>query len=138
MGALEFLSVGFLVQTSDQYSLGLVSSAFILNGRGFMFPNSALGVGVRWSYYFSPDGKDKFLWANAIVVDVQYLLPNRNSRLITMRNPGGVGFEAVVGRDGVPGAGLGIIWGVGLAGSFHSEVPPLLTPAIRLGLHLDI
>ncbi len=137
MGALEFLSAGFLVQLSDQYAMGLVTSAFILNGPGYFGPDAALSLGVRWAYYFSRDGKDKFLWANAVIVDCHYLLPQRD-RTVTWRNPGGVGLEAVVGRDGVVGPGLGIIWGVGIAASLHHDVAPLLFPAIRLGLHLDI
>ena len=136
LGVLQLASVGFLVQLSDQSSLGIVTSAVILKGHGL--PNGTLGLGARWSHYFSRDGKNKFLWANAIVMDAQYLFPTRNAPTLSMKSPGGVGIEAVVGRDGIVGPGLGILWGFGLAATFHSQERPLITPALRLGLHVDI
>jgi len=136
-GVLEFVSAGFLIRLSDQYSLGLVTSQVVLRGRWFIFPHAAPGFGVRGAYYFSRDGRNKFLWANAITADLQYLLPTRNGRLISMHNPGGIGLEAVVGRDGLVGEGIGILWGAGVAASFYSENPPLLSIAFRLGIHLD-
>ncbi len=137
MGALELMSAGFLVQVSEKQALGLVASDFILSGPAFILPPGAWGIGPRWAYYFSRDGKNKFLWANAITVDCQYLLPVRE-RKISWGNVGGVGLEAVVGRDGIVGPGLGIIWGAGISMSFHKDTPPLITPAIRLGFHLDV
>jgi hypothetical protein len=137
VGALELVGDGFLIQLSDESSLGLASSWFVVNSGGFN-ATATLGVGARYSYYFSRDGKNKFLWANAIVVDAQYLLPTANGQTLSIENPGGIGIEAVVGRDGIVNPGVGIIWGFGLAASFHSEGPPLVFPAIRLGLHVDV
>jgi hypothetical protein len=114
-----------------------VTSQFVLRGRWFIFPHTAPGFGVRGAYYFSRDGRNTFLWANAITADLQYLLPTRNGRLISMDNPGGIGLEAVVGRDGLVGQGIGVLWGAGVAASFYSERPPLLSIAFRLGIHLD-
>ena len=138
VGYLELIGAGFLVQMSDQYSLGLLASGFAVSERGFIFPHAALGLGFRGSYYFSRDGKSKFLWANAITADVQYLLPRREGGLLSMNNPGGVGIEAVIGRDALVGPGIGILWGVGIAGAFYSEAPPLVMPAFRFGFHIDI
>lgn len=137
MGSLEIMSAAVLVQLSEKYSLGLVASAVALYGGRGPFFNATWGAGVRWSYYFSRDGKGKFLWANVIAVDCQYLLPERD-RHIMWRNPGGVGLEAVVGRDGYVGPGLGITWGAGVSMSLHHDVPPLFFPALRLGLHVDV
>jgi hypothetical protein len=138
VGYMEFVSGGILIQVADQYSLGLVASGFVVSERGFIFPDAALGVGVRGAYYFSRDGKNKFLWANAVLADVQYLVPRRKGGMVSTANPGGVGIEVMVGRDGIVGSGIGILWGVGIAGSFYSETPPLIMPAIRLGFHLDV
>jgi hypothetical protein len=132
MGVLELVSAGVLVQFSDRYSLGLVASAVLLG-----HSNGTWGVGVRWSYYFSRPGENDFLFLNALMVDCQYLKP-ANGELISWRNPGGVGLEAVAGQDGQIGAGLGIIWGLGLSMAFDQGAPPLITPAIRLGFHIDV
>jgi hypothetical protein len=138
VGYMELGSVGILVQVADQFSLGLVASSFAVNAPGFILPDAARGFGLRGAYYFSQDGKNKFLWANAIIADVQYLLPRRNGGKLSTINPGGVGIEVMVGRDGIVGSGIGILWGFGIAGSFYSETPPLIMPAIRLGFHVDV
>ena len=138
MGALEIVSLGVNIQFSDRYSMGLVASRIALGGHSEMFWNNAPGVGIRGSYYFSRSGEDSFLWANVMTADVQYLFLQRDAYKLGLRDPGGIGFEAVVGRDGIIGSGIGILWGVGVGASFHSEEPPLVFPAFRLGLHIDI
>lgn len=138
IGALEFISLGVNIQASDRWSFGLVGSAFMVGGKGFIFPAAARGIGIRGSYHFSPDGKNNFLWANIISADVQYLLRERREVKFGLRNPGGIGIEAVVGRDCAVGRGIGILWAAGLAISIHSEFPPLVTPAVRVGFHVDM
>ena len=131
-GLLEVVGVGLSVQLADQYSLGLITTGVAL-GRG----GSAIGVGFRGSYYFSRNGEDAFLWANVIMVDCQYLFPSRET-IVSIRDPGGIGIEGLVGMDHVVNPGLGILWAFGVAMNFHSETPPLLLPAFRLGLHIDV
>jgi hypothetical protein len=140
MGYLEFMTLGFLIQMSDQYALGIVASSFVVSERpGFIVPDNAPGVGIRGTYYLSRDGKNTFGGANAISVDAQYLLPPRRD-VANWRpnNLGGAGFEIIIGRDGIVDSGIGILWGVGIAGAFYTGDPPLIMPAIRLGLHIDI
>jgi len=138
VGSLEIMNLGIGLQLSEQYSLALASSAFALGGKVYILPETALGIGVRGSYYFSPDGRTKFLWANVISCDLMYLLPHQADQKISFHSPGGVGIEAIIGRDGIVGSGIGISWGVGMAMSIHSEKPPLFFPAIKLGLHIDV
>src|SRR5512140_2973163 len=45
------------MQLSERYSLGLVASAVALYGGRRPLFNATWGAGVRWSYYFSRDGK---------------------------------------------------------------------------------
>ena len=76
LGYLEYMSLGISLQASDQYSIGLVSSFFVVSEKpAFIVPDGTLGVGVRSSYYFSRNGK--FLGVNAIIADVQYLIQQR-------------------------------------------------------------
>jgi hypothetical protein len=129
---MEFVSWGIQYQLTDQHSLGLVASGFVVSERGYIAPDVVLSVGVRGAYYFSRDGKKMFLWANAITADAQYLMPRRKS------DPGGIGIEVLVGRDDIVSSGIGFLWGIGIAGSFYSETPTLIMPAVRLGLHFDL
>jgi hypothetical protein len=138
IGALEIANLGVNIQLSEQYSVGMVASKFILGGPGYLARNATTGVGLRGSYYFARNGEEKFLWANVIAVDLQYLFLYKQDEKLSLRNPGGIGFEGIVGRDGIIGPGVGVLWGVGVAASFHSEEPPLVFPAFRVGLHVDI
>ncbi len=139
VGYLEFMTLGLSAQISDRFSLGLVSSAFVLSERrGFLVPDNATGFGLRATYYLTRDGENFLLWANAIVVDVQYLTDRRTGLQVDVKNPRGIGIETVFGRDGIVGPGIGILWGVGIAGSFYTGTPPLIMPAVRFGVHVDI
>lgn len=136
-GFLEFYSVGVSVQIAEGWSVGVVGAGFILGGGGIL-PAFARGYGIRGSYQFSRDGQDNFLWANVLSADVLYLFRERREEKFGLRNPGGIGIELIVGRDCAVGPGIGILWGAGIAAGVHSEVPPLLFPAFRLGLHIDV
>jgi hypothetical protein len=137
VGCMQLLGAAISLQFSDRWALGLVGSWFVLGGSGGFLPEGAVGVGVRGSYYFSRDGRDTFLWSNVIAADVQYLLPKRDGPGLSASNPGGIGVEVIVGRDGIIGPGIGITWGVGVAASFHGEAPPLILPAGKIGFHID-
>gem|GEM_PF-5084129 len=138
-GALEALCLGISLQTNESQSIGLIAGGFIIGGRAFIFPNSAGGLGIRNSYYFSPNGKDKFLLANALSSDIMYLFPfiHRGDNIST-KNPGGVGVDIMIGHDGIEGKGIRVTWGAGVAGSFHHDVPSLVTPALKLGLQINL
>ena len=138
MAAPELIDAGFLIQLSDQYSIGLMAAVYLpklLNMGESSLPYGVLSTGLRGTYYFSPEGKNNFLWANAIIVDAQYLLP---TDLFGKNYPGGLGLQALVGRDGIVLWGLGINWGVGLAAGLHSNGLVRVTPAVNVGLHFDI
>ncbi len=137
-GFLELASAGILYQFSDQYAFGAIVTRSALGGRSYFGPNNTAGIGIRGSYYFDRTGSTNFLWSNVISVDCQYLFVIREGKTVTFHNPGGLGVEAIVGRDGFIGPGIGILWGAGLSATFHSEYPPLFFPAFRLGVHFDI
>ena len=138
-GALEALCIGFAFQSSESHSIGLIAGAFIIGGRAFMFPNGAKGLGIRNSFYFSPNGKDKFLLANALSSDIMYLFPFEHpGDNISTKNPGGVGVDMMIGHDGIEGKGIRVNWGAGIAGSFHHDVPALITPALKLGMQINL
>jgi hypothetical protein len=71
-------------------------------------------------------------------VDVLYITPKYWGERYLVANPGGLGVEALVGRDAPLGWGVGILWGIGASGYFISGGRPDFTPSFRLGLHLDI
>jgi hypothetical protein len=138
-GALEALCIGITFQSSESYSVGLIAGAFIIGGRAFMFPNSAGGFGVRNSYYFNTTGKGKFLFANVLSSDIMYLFPFEHpGDKISNNNPGGIGVDIMIGHDGIEGKGIRVNWGAGVAGSFHHDVPALITPALKLGMQINL
>lgn len=138
VGMPDVASGGMCYQVDERYAVGIAVSGFVLKGGRGVFLRSATGVGLRAAYYLTPDGRDGFLWGNAIITDVHYLFPAGKGEAPSWDNPGGLGLELMFGRDAILGSGLGVLWGVGLAACFHSEAPPLLFPALRLGLHVDI
>lgn len=125
IGSLQILCVGTSYQINEKYSVGLVSSLYGLAG-SYYAPNATFGLGFRGTYYFSPDGKGKFLRANNISADIEYLFPV------------GLGVECIVGRDCIIGKGLGFNWGFGLSMSTNNDADVLVAPAFKLGFHIDL
>ena len=138
-GALELFCIGITFQSSESYSVGLIAGGFIIGGKAFILPNGARGLGFRNSYYFNPTGEGKFLLANALSSDIMYLFPFVHpDDNISTKNPGGVGVDIMIGHDGIEGKGIRINWGAGVAGSFHHDVPALITPALKLGMQINL
>jgi hypothetical protein len=132
------MCIGVNLQCTDQYALGIIGTRSALGGSSYFGPNNTAGLGIRGSYYFDRTGFATVLSSNVITVDCQYLFVIREGKTATFHNPGGLGVEAIVGRDGFIGPGIGILWGVGISATFHSEYPPLFFPAFRLGVHFDL
>ena len=95
-------------------------------------------LGLRGSYYFSPDGSGLFLKCNNLTCDIMYLPPYDIPPDGNRFRPSGVGIETTVGRDCTVSSGLGIFWAVGLSMSFHRDVSPLFFPALKFGVHIDL
>lgn len=138
IGSLQVLCIGTSFQLNEKYSVGVVSSFYGLAG-SYITPRVTLGLGCRGAYYFSLDGKDKFLCANNISIDLEYLFPiNPSKREKAIEKIGGIGAEIIVGRDSIVGKGFGFNWGCGLSMSAHGEAKLLLAPALKLGFHVDL
>ena len=95
-------------------------------------------LGMRGSYFFNADGREMFLGVNNATCDLMYLTPYDIPADGNRFKPSGVGIEMTVGHDCVLDSGVGIYWGAGFSLSIHRDAPPMLFPALKCGLHLDL
>lgn len=138
MGALQFIALGGSYQINEKYSIGLISSIYIL-GHTNTSEDATYGIGFRGSYYFSTNGYGKILWANNLNCDVEYLLSKKPyMRKKHIEKLGGIGIELTVGSDRILNKGFGINWACGISMSVHGEAKFIIAPALRLGWHIDL
>lgn len=134
LGALELINLGVNFQQNEKHSIGLVSNLFVLGGKEA--PIVTIGIGIKGVYFFSPNGKENFLWSNMISIDLLYLLKT-NRKESNKNKAGGLGIEALIGRDCIIGKGIGLNWGIGIGMGFHGEEGTVVFPAFKLGLHYN-
>jgi hypothetical protein len=135
LGFLEGVALGIQYQLDDQFAVGIKLCSAFLGGKGFILPPSGVGGGVKVSYYFHETGHRRFLNANVVNFEASYLKPliDKNQR----RTYHASEIELTIGHDGIQGVGFGFLWAFGVAFSSATSLPPLVFPALKLGVHYD-
>ncbi len=137
-GPSEVLHAGVSVQLNPQISVGPTAGWFLINSHRQGTLDVVWALGIRGSYFLNPDGRGMFLGVNNATCDLMYLTPYDIPTDGNRFRPSGIGIEMTVGHDCALDSGVGIYWGAGFSASFHHDVSPMLFPALKVGLHIDL
>jgi len=138
VGPSEEIHAGISFQWSQNVAIGLIAGGFLIHSHSETTLEMLPALGLRGSWYYSPEGKGAILGWNNITCDIMYLPPYDIPPDGNRFRPMGVGIETTIGRDCITFSGVGVYWGAGLSMSFHRDVQPLFFPALKLGVHLDL
>jgi len=130
IGFLEFLVLGFGRQINDDWAVSIKFNEVFLSG-GFIGPNAAYGVGIRFSYFLRQD----FSLFNAIHIEPTYLAdffgPHRGKRE-------GLSFQIAIGDEEKQKRGISLSWSLGGVVSSATGSPPLYFPSAKIGLNWNL
>ena len=131
-GFLEVVSMGFGYQYSDEWDFSVKTVGVIVPGKAFLFPNSALGMGLRIAKYFP-----KYLLFNNVSIQPTIILMASREGL-PRYGLNGSSLEISFGNESLKSSYLNIFWSIGAIVSTLKKEKPLYSPSLKLGVNWNL